>query len=89
MLTDASLDGASSGAETLHSRKYAGVLYLSKGWKSAWGGALVDLELESEMVPAYNSLVVFEARLLGLGLGLGSGSGSGLGSVLALGLGLG
>ena len=68
MLTDTPVDAAAaSGGETLHSRKYAGVLYLSKGWKSAWGGALVDLELESEMVPAYNSLVVFEARLLGCG----------------------
>ena len=62
MLADTSAGAAASGAETLHSRKYAGVLYLSKGWKSAWGGALVDLELEAEMVPAYNSLVVFEAR---------------------------
>ena len=60
MLPDADADaGSDAGSsvsgpapETLHSRKYAGVFYLSKGWKRAWGGAPVDLQLVSEIVPA-------------------------------------
>lgn len=48
------------GEEVLHSRKYAAVLYLAKGWKRQWGGAFVDLEGEAEHVPAFNSLIIFE-----------------------------
>ena len=43
----------------LHSRKYAGVLYLSKGWKLKFGGALLDMEACVEHVPSFNSFVVF------------------------------
>ena len=53
----------------IHSRKFAGLLYLSPVWRAEWGGALLDLEGGSarsraprprEIVPAFNSLVLFE-----------------------------
>lgn len=47
------------GRPALHSRKYAGILYLSRGWKAKFGGALLDFESMTEHVPAFNSLVVF------------------------------
>jgi hypothetical protein len=47
------------GAKALHSRKYAAILYLSRGWKAKFGGALIDLEGCAEHVPSFNSLVVF------------------------------
>lgn len=47
------------GPAVLHSRKYAGVLYLSKGWKLKFGGALLDMEACVEHVPSFNSFVVF------------------------------
>ena len=43
----------------LHSRKFAGILYLSQGWKLKMGGALVDLEGGTESVPSFNTFVLF------------------------------
>ena len=47
------------GLTVLHSRKVAGILYLSKGWKAKFGGALLDLEARAEHVPSFNTFIAF------------------------------
>lgn len=41
------------GRPVLHSRKYAGIYYLSRGWKAKYGGALVDLEGRGESATSH------------------------------------
>ena len=53
------VEPAGGGPAALHSRKYAAILYLSRGWKAKFGGALLDLEDRIEHVPSFNSMVVF------------------------------
>lgn len=48
------------GRTQLYSRKYAGILYLTRGWKARFGGALLDFATETEHVPTFNTLIVFE-----------------------------
>lgn len=53
------IDPVGGGRTVLHSRKIAGILYLSKGWKAKFGGALIDLQGLAEHVPSFNSFVAF------------------------------
>ena len=41
------------GRPVLHSRKYAGIYYLSRGRKAKYGGALVDLEGRGESATSH------------------------------------
>eukprot|EP00434_Breviolum_minutum_P022230 symbB.v1.2.019621.t1/scaffold1614.1/size109413/8 len=46
---------------TVYSRTVAAIWYLTKDWSEADGGCLIDMgKEEKQMVPIYNSLVVFE-----------------------------
>ena len=53
------LEPDGGGKAVLHSRKIAGILYLSKGWKAKFGGALIDLQDRAEHVPSFNTFIAF------------------------------
>lgn len=53
------LEPDGGGRVVLHSRKVAGILYLSKGWKAKFGGALIDLQDRAEHVPSFNTFIAF------------------------------
>ena len=53
------LEPDGGGKAVLHSRKVAGILYLSKGWKAKFGGALIDLQDRAEHVPSFNTFIAF------------------------------
>jgi Rps23 Pro-64 3,4-dihydroxylase Tpa1-like proline 4-hydroxylase len=41
------------------SREVAVIYYLTKGWRSEWGGHLLDLEGGTTVVPEFNSAIAF------------------------------
>ncbi|CAK0831050.1 unnamed protein product [Prorocentrum cordatum] len=54
---------AGDGVRALHSRGYAGILYLTKDWREEDGGAFVDIETGDTVVPEFNKLVAFRVPL--------------------------
>lgn len=54
---------AGGGARALHSRGYAGILYLTKDWREEDGGVFVDIETGDTIVPEFNKLVAFKVPL--------------------------